>query len=190
MSFGRLVKKPTMGCEGGHCATRSKMGASSWRQLAARICTFATVLLPVLSCEQAFTIKGTITVPLVVQQKFSQSQRGRLVMAATLPDGSQVGGRTISMLCDPGSVDLVVPFSLTKFGCAAEMSAEGMVIPLSADPHAEVFKELPCGLVSEAVGAASSALAIAYGHQVVFAGRHGGSCNATAVADITVALTQ
>jgi len=190
MTFGGVVKKPMMGCVAGHSGSRSKLGASSWRRLGLRTCALAIVFLPVLSCEQAITIKGTITVPVVVQQKFSQSQRGRLVMAATLPDGSQVGGRTIYILCDPGSVDLMVPFSLTKLACAAEMSAEGMVIPQSADPHADFFSKLPCGPVSEGVGGASSTLAIAYGQQVVFAGRNGGSCSATAVADITVSLTQ
>jgi hypothetical protein len=70
------------------------------------------------------------------------------------------------------------------------MFAEGIVIPQSADPHAAFFSGLPCGAVVEGVASASSALAIAYGRQAVFADRNGGSCNATAVADITVSLTQ
>jgi hypothetical protein len=169
---------------------RSVARASSWSWLAVRTFAFALLLLPVASCEQGFTIKGTITVPVVVQQKFSQSERGRLAMAATLADGGQIGGETICILCDPGSVDLIVPFNLTKLGCATEMFAEGIVIPQSADPHAALFNGLPCGAVSERVASASSAIAIAYGRQVVFAGRNGRSCNATAVADITVALRQ
>lgn len=155
----------------------------------ARFCALVAVGL-VLSCEQAITIKGTIAVPVVVQQRVGQTERARLVMTATTKDGSQIGGETIYILCDPGLVDLAVSYNLTKFGCATEMYAEAMVIPQSADPHAYAFKDLPCGPVFERVAGAHAALAIAYGRQVVFAGRSGGSCSATAVADITVELTQ
>ena len=33
-----------------------------------------------LSCEQSVTIKGTITVPVAVQQQFSSADRGRVVI--------------------------------------------------------------------------------------------------------------
>jgi hypothetical protein len=142
-----------------------------------------------LSCEHSVTIKGTITVPVAVQQHFSNADRGRLVIwAEDAPTASPIGGETIHILCDPGSVDLRLPFDLTQLSCANEVSVQAMVFSLSG-PHFATYAALPCGPVSAQVGGTNPAEAIAYGSQLVSV--PGGACpNGTAVADITVELTQ
>lgn len=170
---------------------QSRMGPHRWRVRARGLLSLALAVCGVLSCEQAITVKGAITVPVAVQQLFSDTVRGRLVVHATrAASGSSIGGKTIFILCEPGSEDLILPYSLTKFACAEEIYAEAMVIPQSGDRHPDFLDGLPCGMVSEKLAGASSDIAIAYGRQVVFEGRHGGSCSATAVANITVALTE
>lgn len=151
----------------------------------------AVVVLGTLSCEQAITLKGTVTVPISVQQRFSATARGRLVIQATrAANGASIGGETIYMLCEPTSADLVLPYALSKFACAEETYVEAMVIPMSTDPRADAFAGLPCGKVSASIAGASQTVAIAYGRKLVFEGRNGGSCSATAGADITVDLVE
>jgi hypothetical protein len=168
---------------------RTELGASRSRFRVAGTVVLAMALSGTLSCEHSVTIKGTVTVPVAVQQRFSSADRGRLVIwAEDAPTASPIGGETIHILCDPGSVDLRLPFDLTKFSCANEVSVQAMVFSLSG-PHFATYAALPCGPVSAPTGGADPADAIAYGEQLVSV--PGGACpNGTAVADITVELTQ
>lgn len=169
---------------------QSKVGPYSGRRLATGMRSLTMTVCGLLSCEQVVTFKGTITVPVAVQQQFSDTERARLVIhAKRAASDSSIGGETIYILCEPTSADLMLPYTLSKFGCAEETYTEAMVIPVSADPRADLFAGLPCGKVSATIAGASSAVAIAYGRQLVFEGHKGGSCSATAFADITVALT-
>ncbi len=146
-------------------------------------------LLGSLSCEQAVTIQGTVVLPVEVQRQFSDSTRGILAIRAEhAASHSLIDGRTIYVFCDARSEDLKLPFRLTKFGCAAEMVVEAIVLPLTPELPKN-FAELPCGEVYAPVAGKDSAAAVAYGRQTVFEGKDGGRCKSdTAVADITVEL--
>jgi hypothetical protein len=145
-----------------------------------------------LSCEQAVTINGTITIPVAVQQRFSSTDHGRLVIWAddTAHTATIAGPESVYILCDPGSVELRLPFSVSKFSCAKEALVQARVFPVTG-PKSWVYDRLPCGPISEGHLGADPIEAIAYGEKLVFKGWKGGPCeSATAVADITVELIE
>jgi hypothetical protein len=167
------------------------MHSSRSRSLATGMLSLIAVC-GVVSCEQAVTIKGTITIPVAVQQRFTSTDRGRLVIWADDTANTQtIGGpESIYILCDPGPEELRLPFLLSKFSCAKEALAQARVFPVTG-PKSWVYDGLPCGPISEGHLGADPVEAIAYGEKLVFKGWNGRRCeSATAVADITVELIE
>ena len=99
-------RKSVMQSEGREVGMSPKIGANRSRSLGTTgMLSLIVAVCGALSCEQSVTIKGTITVPVAVQQQFSSADRGRVVIwAEDAATGSPIGGETIHILCDPGSV--------------------------------------------------------------------------------------
>jgi hypothetical protein len=92
---------------------------------AARALHAAIAVFVSLACEQAVTIEGNITVPVDVQQKFSNARKGRLLVASAYTSGETISGSTIHIFCDATTSELTIPFTTTGFGCAGGRRPSG-----------------------------------------------------------------
>jgi hypothetical protein len=113
-------------------------------QEASAVALAATALFACGSCEESVTTKGSVAVPIDVQQKFSNGMRGRLFVSSAYSGGQTISGRTIYIFCDATSSELTIPFETTGFGCVGEISVEAAAVYLSARDQS-VFAGEPCG---------------------------------------------
>jgi len=79
-----------MQSEGRQVRMWPEVGASRSRSSATGMLSLIMGVCGVLSCEHSVTIKGTITIPVAVQQRFSSADRGRVVISAE----GRIAGRT------------------------------------------------------------------------------------------------
>src|SRR5262245_21233335 len=142
---------------------------------------FSSLLLA-LGCEQGVTVRGTVTVPIEVQQLLSGTMRGRVLVVGKPKDGdSWLGPKVVGVLCDPAAGSLTFPFTLSRLGCAKEAT-----LTATADPLPSSSGNLPCGAANEGAGGEMPEGELASGSEVVFAGHTAGSCGSD---DANVAVT-
>ncbi|MFH0900023.1 MAG: hypothetical protein V2A73_05280, partial [Pseudomonadota bacterium] len=100
------------------------------------------------SCDPVAIVRGNVTVPLDVQNRFSSDSRGRLYVFARYSknEASWFGATAIAVLCGPQQsqtpTELVVPFEINRVGCVSEMIVEATVDPLPVD----ITPTPPCGI--------------------------------------------
>jgi hypothetical protein len=155
--------------------------------------SLALVLVSSNACEQQITVRGSVTVPLEVQQRFSPESKGRLVVLASYAgSGGPIGGSTVYVFCAPTSGTVTVPFNLTHFGCLSEVEVEALAFSIAGHPLEKVLPPLPCGTVDASpAGVGTQQDAVAYGRALVWQGRSGGGCKSgETTADFAVALKQ
>lgn len=135
---------------------------ASFRVLAALTCAALS------ACDPMFVIRGTVTVPPSLQNQFSTTSRGRLVVVARHQGGGFADLSWLT-LCEPSGAELIVPFDFQKVGCAQETVVEARLERvLDTDPA----KIPACGSRRQPVVIRDDAL-VARVQKTVLAGKTG-----------------
>jgi hypothetical protein len=96
------------------------------------------------ACEHGITLRGQVTVPVEVQQQFSKDAPGIVVMGGGFGGGT-LTAQLLAVLCDPQPTALIIPFSQSQHGCAAEGTAWFTLTRLAPADRAT----LTCGIQQE-----------------------------------------
>jgi hypothetical protein len=121
-----------------------------------------------LACESMASIEGTVTIPVEVQNRFSDQHRGRLrVRAGGL--GLTIG-QTAYILCAPGAAAIEARYSLNGVGCAAEALVQADLLAVEGIPG---LAELPCGMAQAGPINWPNEQIVASAQQLVFEGKDG-----------------
>lgn len=120
-------------------------------------------LLAAAACEHGITLRGSVTIPPEVQQRFSRERPGVVIVSGSIPKSSGFGYR-VAVLCEPAASALVAPFFHDGFGCAEEGVVRAWAAP--AEPGLT-----QCGMEQAHAPGSAPEPATAAAEEVVFAGR-------------------
>jgi hypothetical protein len=134
------------------------------------------------ACEHGVTLHGTITVPLEVQQAFSQQRPGLVRISTSIPKTSVLDYR-LAVLCEPGSAPLVLTFFHDGVGCAKEGVVRIDVLPAAAG------QTPACGAGQTPWGTTTEGPVVATGRATVFEGVTGSGGCPSGADSIDVVLT-
>jgi hypothetical protein len=143
---------------------------------------FTVALWGSISCESTTSIGGIVTIPMDVQNRFSDQNRGRLRVLAGGPGLTL--GQTAYILCAPGASAIEARYSLAGIGCAADVLVTAQVLAVGGIPR---LAALPCGMADAVPIGGANEQVIASAEQVVFAGADGCPSGSTK-ADLVVSL--
>jgi hypothetical protein len=116
--------------------------------------------LALAGCEHGITLRGTVTVPIALQQGASATRPGVVVVSGSIPKTPEFAYR-LGVVCGPSEAPLVLPLLHDGFGCAKEGSVTASLV------------RVPCG-AGQASWSGPLPQAEASASAVVFAGRGDG----------------
>ncbi|MBX3156511.1 MAG: hypothetical protein KF773_10965 [Deltaproteobacteria bacterium] len=122
------------------------------------------LLLALTGCTTGVTIRGTVEVPVEIQELFAIARPGVVHVAAEIPETGLVAAR-LAVLCDATEAPLAIELDLDTFGCAKESTllAWAAAVPNGA--------ELACGIDQQVDDTAAPPLGtIATASVVIFEG--------------------
>ncbi len=156
--------------------------------------TISSIICGVLlsACEHGIDVTGRVVVPVAVQQRFSASRQGRVLVEALVPGMGGSGGSQrwqVGVLCDPASADRELPLRQFEFGCApgGQATIEAFAVPVPAAQTVACDAPAVPFTFDDAVKGTAVATGMQAPSERVEAGL--GSCHDGSVAvDVTLAL--
>ena len=94
----------------------------------------ACAALPLVACEHGIDLQGKVSVPTQVQQMFSASHPGELVVTAQIPGMPDITAPSV-ILCAPAAGERIIDVKVLKLACASEDTAliSAWVVPRTAN---------------------------------------------------------